>query len=554
MKFKKLAVASAMAVAALSGQAMAAAPGINPITGDFFTPDIDVYLTGASAPQNILGALAETLFGANTAGTFNNYHVFYDNGSTIGAFYRAYYGTLQIPLVTGPDSTVGSGYTLPIGTKVRLINRNKGGSVWGVDPVARTQNIAWMNPSSSNCTTTTSSTYQYLCAESGSDTDPLNVDNRISDFGVSDVEPPMFKETLNVEGSAHELSVTELVNLTPTSVSGLLFGLPATTSVPLTINFTRGLYSALLSGVIQDWTTVDANLTGKTQVVVCRRVQGSGTQTTYNAYFNNFPCAAGSKVPGVLAPLRMADSADYAEDSIPFIGTGGSNGTLGVSYAGTITVNPDTSLTTTTVVENSTSGNVRTCLEKAQTGGTHTVDYLTDFGENKLVKVNFATGGGYRAIGTLSFDSTPVVGRWDFRTLNGITGTKTTLRNGNYDFFGELSLQYNNTGHNDYYPIAGRNNKTNWVSTPPTAGSAPYVRNKRAFIEEFIRRAGDPTTLDKITNAQLRNATAALPLVYVPSETGAATGTGLATGLNTMYVTHQGNACSPVVRYPYPGL
>lgn len=540
MKLKKLAVASAMAVAALSGQAMAAAPGIAT------TPDIDVYLTGASAPQNILGALAETMFGANPAGTFNNYHVFYDNGSTKGAFYRAYYGTLQIPLVTGPASTVGSGYTIPIGTKVRLINRNKGGSVWGVDPVARAQNIAWMNPTSGSCTlqTNTSLAYQYLCAESGSDTNPADVNNRVSDFGVSDVEPAMFKETLNVEGSAHELSVTELGKLTPTSVSGLLFGLPATTSVPSTINFTRGLYSALLSGVITDWTTVDANLTGKTQVVVCRRVQGSGTQATYNAYFNNFPCAAGSKVPGVLAPLRMADSADRAEDSNPFIGNG-TNGTLGVSYAGTITVNPDAGLT---VVENSTSGNVRTCLEKAQTGGTHTVDYLTDSGENKLVKVNFATGGGYRAIGTLSFDSTPTA-NWSFRTLNGITGTKTTLRNGNYDFFSELSLQYNNTGHNDYYPIAGRNDTTNWVFTPPTSGSATYVKNKRAFIEEFIRRAGDPAILNAITIVQVKNATAALPLSgdYVPDEI-------TPNGLNTMYVTHQGNACSPVVRYPYPGL
>jgi hypothetical protein len=38
-----------------------------------------------------------------------------------------------------------------------------------------------------------------------------------------------------------------------------------------------------LSGLTQDWTSVDASLTGKTQVVICRRVQGSGTQTTYNA-------------------------------------------------------------------------------------------------------------------------------------------------------------------------------------------------------------------------------------------------------------------------------
>ena len=519
MKFKKLAVASAMAVAALSGQAMAVAPGIGT------TPDIDVYLTGASAPQNILGALAETLFGANPAGTFNNYHVFYDNGATIGASYRTYYGALQSP-ITVNSPTVGS-VTLAAGTKVRLINRAKGGSVWGVDPVARTQNIAWMNPSSSNCTlqTNTSLAYQYLCAESGSDTNVADVNNRVSDFGVSDVEPPMFKATLNVEGNAGQLSSAELGTLTPTAVSGLLFGIPATTSVPAGINFTRGLYSSLLSGITQDWTSIDSSLTGKTQVVLCRRVQGSGTQATYNAYFNNFPCAAVSAVPGVASPSRMGDSAGYTET------------------ASTITVNPDSGFT---VIENPSSGNVRSCLEKAQTGGAHTFNYLTDAGATKAVTVNFAAGGGYRAVGVLSLDSTPTA-NWGFRNLNGQAPTKTNLRNGNYDFFGELSMQYNNTGHNNYYPIAGLNDTTNWTVTAINSGSATHVKNKRAFIEEFIRRAGDPAILNTITNVQLKNATAALPLAYAPDES-------TAEGLNTMYVTHQGNACSPVVRYPYPGL
>jgi hypothetical protein len=518
MKFKKLAVASAMAVAALSGQAMAAAPGIA------ITPDVDVYLTGASAPQNILGALAETMFGANTAGTFNNYHVFYDNGSTIGASYRAYYGALQSPLTVN-SPTVGS-VTLAAGTKVRLINRAKGGSVWGVDPVARAQNIAWMNPSSGNCTlqTNTSLAYQYLCAESGSDTNAADPNNRVSDFGVSDVEPPMFKGPLNVEGSASELSPSELANLTYTAVSGLLFGIPATTSVPNTINFTRGLYSSLLSGLTQDWTSVDASLTGKTQVVICRRVQGSGTQTTYNAYFNNFPCTANSSVPGVAAPARMSDSAGYGET------------------ASTITVDPNAGFT---VVENPSSGNVRTCLDRAQTGGTHTYSYLTDTGVTKTVSVNFGTGG-FRAVGVLSLDSTPNA-NWGFRNLNGQAPTKTNLRNGNYDFFGELAMQFNNTGHNNYYPIAGLNDTTNWAVTAVNSGSATHVKNKRAFIEEFIRRAGDPAILNTISSTALKNATAALPLAYAPDES-------TAEGLNTMYVTHQGNACSPVVRYPYPGL
>ena len=519
MKFKKLAVASAMAVTALSGQAMAAAPGIAT------TPDIDVYLTGASAPQNILGALAGTLFGVNTPGTFNNYHVFYDQPTTgtIGASYRAYYGALQAPLnVTSP--TVGS-VTLAAGTKVRLINRAKGGSVWGVDPVARTQNIAWMNPTSGNCSlqTNTSLAYQYLCAESGSDTNAVDPNNRVSDFGVSDVEPPMFKGPLNVEGNAGPLSPAELATLAYSPVSGLQFGIVATSGVPNSINFTRSLYSALLSGLIQDWTGVDSSLTGNTQVVVCRRVQGSGTQATYNAYFNNFPCTANSFVPGVASPARMGDSASYSE---------------GVS----ITVDPTAGFT---VIENPSSGNVRSCLDKAAAGGVHTFNYLTDAGTTKSVSVNFGAGG-YRAIGVLSLDSDPIGHPWTFRSLNGVAPSKTSLRDGSYDFFGELSMQYNNTGHNNYYPIAGLNDTTNWVVTAVNSGSATHIKNKRAFIEEFIRRAGDPAILNTLPSP-VKEATAALPIAYVPDEV-------TADGLNTMYVTHQGNTCSPAVRYPYPGL
>jgi hypothetical protein len=93
----------------------------------------------------------------------------------------------------------------------------------------------------------------------------------------------------------------------------------------------------------------------------------------------------------------MGDSAGYSET------------------ASTITVNPTAGFT---VIENPSSGNVRTCLDKAQTGGAHTFSYLTDAGVTKTVTVNFAAGGGYRAVGTLSLDSTPNA-NWNFRNLNG---------------------------------------------------------------------------------------------------------------------------------------
>jgi hypothetical protein len=548
MKLKKLAVASAMAVAALSGQAMAAAPGA------FDTPDVEVYLTGASAPQNFMGALAATLFGANTSG-FNNFHVYYDKpaSGTTGASYRAYYGALQSAFTVN-SPTVGS-VTLPIGTKVRIINRAKGGSVWGVDPVAtRDRNgdgdvtdagdtplpIAWMPvvaaSGSTGCTTVSGQAWEYECTESGNDSNQADAGNRLPDFGVSDVEPPMFKFPYNLEPislTLGQLEGFELNTLTWTPTSGLLFGLPATGAVPSGINFNRALYTALLSGLITDWTQVDNTLTGNTQVVVCRRVQGSGTQATYNAYFNNFPCATNSLVAGTQPPLRMVDSAGYTETST------------------TITVDPTQGLT---VIENPSSGNVRDCLSKAMNGGTHTFTYTTDANVKKTVSVNFGPvwdqtdndppRPSYRAIGVLSLDSTEnnpgtgtnPAGTWSWRAMQGVLPSKTTLRNGQYDFFSELSLQINNEGY--------ASNNTTWVKSPLNSGSSTALKQKRAFMELFIQRAADPAILATMTGA-VGNATAALPLQYVPDET-------TSSGLNTMYVTRQGNACSNVVRYPFP--
>ncbi len=514
MKFAKLklSIACALAATAISGQAFATAPA------DPFAPAaIDAYLSGASAPQNILGGLAQTLFGVNTAGTFDHYHVYFDNGATIGASYRAYYGQLA-------SAQVVNGVTLAANTPVLLINRAKGGSVFGVDPVARAQHVAWMPITSGNCTAASAGLeYEYTCAEQGSDS---LLTGRIPDFGVSDVEPNLFKQPLNVESTATgpktQLTAAEQALLTSFSTAAVLFGAPSTAqaaSIPLS----RAAFSSMLNGNITDWSKVtDTALTGKTNVVVCRRVQGSGTQATFNAYFNSWPCMNNALVgSNSLTPKRMSNSAGYS------------------STATTITVNAASGYT---VIENPSSGNVVDCLNKADAGGTHT--FTSDTG--KAVTVNFDTGG-YRAIGVLSFDSntaskkklsTDPVGtvRWDYRDLNGVTTSKTNTRNGSYDFFAEQTMQYRNDGYvtfdtllNDYVFNYGT----------PAPGSA--AEQKKAFIDLFITRAGDPAVLNTIAKPEVAAAVAALPIYYVPDDVTAA-------GLNTLKVSHGGGSCKPVQR------
>lgn len=547
MKLKTLTAATAVVLAGLSGQAMATLTATDLTNGPFVAasnPVVDLYLSGASAPQRVLGGIAERIFTDNNAAT-KDFYVFYDNGVSglRGNSYRAYQGRL--------NQAFGG---QPVGTMVRINHRAKGGSVWGVDPVGRAHEtyaatdtygsvqvhssnvgqskgrIAWMPIVSANCGTPAASGRDFDCGEYGNDNPTLNpatiVDvnkrfpaGRVTDFGVSDVEPPMFKDPLNVEFGQSALANPSAV-LSWQAVNGLLFGVAATNGadgvstgtdgVPGTIPLNRAIVSALLNGAITEWTTLEPAATTNPQVVICRRVQGSGTQATFNAYFNLFPCNTGSIYgTGSTLALRMIDSAGY-DDSTPGV------------------INIDASLGLT-VVENPSSGNVADCLRIADNGGTHS--FVGDDG--RTVNVNFV-GSGYRAIGNLSKD-TAETADWSFRTLSGVTANKANLISGAYDFWSELSMQYNS---NTVLPGGTQFNvstlASSWVS-PIT----PAAQATRDFALAFRTLSGNPDVLLAISNVVQRDATVALPISYNPNETVAYTGS------NVSRVTSFGNSCSP---------
>lgn len=518
MKLSKLTVATGFALAALSGQAFAVPPA-------FSTPNIDTYLSGASAPQNVLGALAATLFGANTAGTFDHYHVYYDNGSSPGVNYRAYYGSLL-------TAQTINGRTIPAGTNVLLEHRAKGGSVHGVNPVAKSFAIAYMPITSGNCTAAAPGlAYEYTCAESGVD----GTSGRLPDFGVSDVAPTMFKAPYNKEpGSAaifNALTAAEAARLKFSTLYELQFGVPATTAVPTTLNtvnggtvtgLTKAMVSGMLSAGIIDWSQIDSSITtGNTGVVICRRSQGSGTQATFNAMFNNFPCASGSQVSGDTTIARMTDSSSISA-FVPGSTT-------------PITIDPTAGYT---VVEGPSTGNVRDCLANAQNHTNFTYNWTDDAGGVHPVTVQFGNSTNpFRAIGILSLDSPEGVngsgtatGTWTYRDLNGVAPlsaglpNKADVRTGKYDFFAEASMQYRNDG---YVGVDGL-----FHSGTPANGSADQQR--RDFIDLFIARAGDPTILNQIASTFTRAAVLAQPNANnIPS-----------TNANVSFVSRGGNQCS----------
>lgn len=275
MKLNKLSLACAMALAA--GQAFAHGPSV--------TPDLQVFISGASAQQLTLGKIVE---GMMTAGTID---VYYDTASN-GKDYRAYFGTVS-----------GTGTTLD-GKKVLIHNRAKGGSVWGVNPVARAEAISRMKIEAATCT----STGVAFPAATFKCTTTLNA---VPDAGVSDVEPGLFVGT-NVATGDSQLTDTERANLTVASQNAVIMGIAVTNNMPLT-SLTRSQLTSMLTGAYSDWSQVDSSLSGP--IVVERRVNGSGTQAGANAFFGSYPCVPAGALPLADASASVAGGYTVVENS-----------------------------------------------------------------------------------------------------------------------------------------------------------------------------------------------------------------------------------------------
>jgi hypothetical protein len=252
-----------------------------------------------------------------------------------------------------------------------------------------------------------------------------NKDVHGSEVGVSDVSPDVFEDlnlstaTLSTEPPvdtpaevlawSSDLTGAEkaAVNYKPALAVG--FGIAATNTLAAAgvTSLTTDQVANLLAGQYDVWSQVDpsnANLAGIVPVKVCRRTSGSGTQASYNAFFNNAPCG---NVNGTAMPVATAAST-------------GSFGLL-------------------QVVENSASSDVRACLEAAN-------------------------AAGEMAIGNLTMESVPSASAgWTFIGMNGVnpydpTETLATSNDGEADkireeliaqsqwpFYEESTLQWRNS-------------------------------------------------------------------------------------------------------------
>lgn len=346
MKLSKIAVACG---ALCASQAFALAPptGANPA-------DLEVFISGASAQQKTLGSLVQ---GMMVPGTID---VYYNAGSKPGNDYRAYYGVMN-----GGDLD---------GLKVLIHNRAKGGSVFGVNPVARATAIDRMKVGT-NCTTVGAvAPATYLC-------DVVTAGNLVSavpDAGVSDVEPKMFTG-INVAAGDDALTEAERGVLTPSSQLAVVFGVAVTDNVPSTVGLTKSEVNSMLTGTLKNWSRISGAVAGP--VTVCRRKNGSGTQATFNAFFEQYACASN----GGQLPSTAQISATYE------------------------------------VIESGSSGDVQACMETAYLAGKKAIGVLS------LENVPVAGTNHYH-----------------FAKLDGTDATVLNATLGKYDFYSEQSFQWRN--------------------------------------------------------------------------------------------------------------
>ena len=463
MQLKKIVSLCAIACAAMAGQANAAvmSGAEQAIVNDAVTNGRVIFISGASATQKGFTGIIGKMF----TGT----PIRFANTLASSKDFEAVAGVLAAG--SGPWS----------GQNVIIIDRVKGGSVYGVNSVARNTPIESLKVTSAcggavdGGAGTAASPYVCVTTPQAEFVAP--------DAGVSDVAPAFFQSPVNTEGetAADALTPTELAELTPTPIYGLAFGVPLTKNLPL-FNLNKAAVSAIMSYGVGTWNQVNSSLPAD-DIVVCRRVPGSGTQAVDNLYFGNYPCSTEVNVPAD----RYASGA-WDDATRTYTVDGNAGGLV--------------------VIENSTSGDVRDCLNAAVTAKTALPanGYTEINGKDRdgnTTKVRFKNGVDHKAIGVLSMDSlkdSKTTGSWQFRSLDG-AGTYTWDNTAN-------APVASGTGK---FPTLANYLDGTWDLQGWVSFNVPNrtVGAKKAVLDQFLVKAQDPTILAGITD--LKHVAGAIP-------------------------------------------
>jgi hypothetical protein len=397
---------------------------------------------------------------------------------------RAYFGVANAAAIAAYPSletAPGSG----VGKKILILETAQGGSIMGVNPVALSTNVT-----SINMTTCAMPTNALVDPGTGiSVYSCTGTQNRVPDAGISDVEPADLEAAINLPAGGTALSSAQLAALVQKGVIAQVMGIAVTSGAPASLqNLSKGQVAGLMGGNVADWSMIEPTATGKS-VVVCRRGAGSGTQATINASFFGAPCMASP-----LAPMT-------------YTGTTATLGSTTPVAAGNVVV-----------VENSSSGNVKTCMAAAKNGtmvnavGKQAIDVKT----GNLVALGAANSvvlpaGGY-GIGVLGLDA-GTTANYVFASINGTAASIANASDGKYDILVESTF-------NDRGDLTG---------------------DKADVYALFSQYAGDPTILG--TGGV---GSTPIPGVAALSEAGWVAPATFNANYPVMRVGNFGNTCTPL--------
>lgn len=518
MKLRSIAIAAAAWAAASSSFA---APAVSVDAAG----TVRIYMSGATALRNtIAGIVLNDICGGTAANNTTTLYNMAESGAGF-SFNGNFWGITCKVTAAGATKI-----NVPVNTSIAFFKSDAGGSAQGVFPVYFGTQRPFVEPANlANCVgaqgfTAVADRAYYGCPGTRL-TAPM--------FGMSDVEPALFKgvnvpndpaDTSDDSYPQDGLSPVQIGELQVTPVVQTLFAVAVNNILYADMFAKQGLGAkfssagvacstsstdencipsigqaearSLFGGSEFNWRMLSSNnALVDSQVNVCRRVQGSGTQAAANLQFGAFPC--GSQT---IAPADVSYSSSAAAEAVSsFTGKTQSGKTIANYLIDNMGGNGGTGPMpggTTFVFEGPGTGDVISCLNAA----------------NKAQ--------GY-AIGHVSKENVPAtsgtIGLWKHVRLEGANPDGAQAKQGRYDYVVESTIQYK------------------------VGSYTGFTAQQKSFITGFTTEIAKPDALAKLPAAN-QNGVLALPLSYAGDF-----GTGSANEIKFgSRVSRSGNSCQPL--------
>lgn len=468
MKMKLL--SAAITAASLVGFSQSAS-AYGPAT----TPDLSIYLSGASAQDKAVDSLVKDICASNLH-TFKDdggFHAVADKGKW-GKAYQAWF--CDVTKAKVPTLSVNS-------LKVAIYKRAAGGSAMGVSPLlddTANGKIAQLAINNGNCDILDAATNTYGCRISNAG----DLQSVRSDAGVSDVNPEVFKGGLSTPDGFTPVDPAEVAaKFTVRPAAALAFGVPVGLELYKALQVAQGLTAApnncalgsntdacmpnltsaqiasILSGQVKSWSefsvggtdlvtvATNAGLTAPTDTLVhiCKRTAGSGTGAQQYVKFLNNPCSGDSALP-------------FATND-PFAGP--------------------------VVHEMLESGDLEFCQDDLDKGAATIKDAVSGEFVNTV-------GNTAWSIGNQSLEkNSDKLKNYRFVKVDGVAPTLKNVANGSYKDWVELTWQYRKAT----VPAGAARNNRGIASDNGIPQGDVF-----AIVDTVIKNAGSPTKLNSLAN------------------------------------------------------